>query len=90
MRRRKTVDRESNPYLEREIQITRLRDILVFFPFLAAAVFLSPFIDWVLPERAFLGIPIKFSLFFILWLIPMLVLSWVTRKMRRKLEERDQ
>ncbi len=81
---------ETSPYLKREIAINRLRDILIFIPFLVAAFFLSPAVDLVSVDNSFLGIPLKYFVFFLFWFFAILAIRRTNKSMRARLAEREQ
>lgn len=79
-----------NPYLMREVQITRLRDILVFLPFFAAFFFLSPVMGAATEGWSVFGVPLGYVQIFLFWLFIIIFLRLVNKALLRKLDERGQ
>ncbi len=75
-------------YLSREVAINRYRDILIFIPFLAATLFLSPVVEMASHQGRFLGLPFRFWQIYLTWVSCILVLRWVNKKMKKSLEDR--
>ncbi len=82
-------DIENTPELEREIQITRYRDILIFVPCLIALVFLTPILNFAPAQVHIFGVPLKITLIFGVWAGAVFIVFLTNKKLSQKMDERE-